>query len=124
MLPLWLQLRDTPRWSGGSVWLHGDMHPGNLLVRDGRLSGVVDFGDLTAGDPASDLAVAWLAFDARGRERFLAALPERYQADAALLRRARGWALSLATAFTAHSDDNPEMAAIGAHAVEEVLSGS
>ncbi len=122
VLPLWLRLRDTPPWSAPLVWLHGDLHPGNLLARDGRLAGVIDFGDLTAGDPASDLAVAWLAFDARGRERFLAALPERYRTDAALLLRARGWALSLATAFTAHSDDNPAMAAIGAHAIREVLA--
>ncbi|HYI33547.1 MAG TPA: aminoglycoside phosphotransferase family protein [Glaciibacter sp.] len=121
MLALWLELRDTPPWSADPVWLHGDLHPGNLLVRDGRLSGVVDFGDLTAGDPATDLALAWLAFDAPGRVSFLAGLPERYQTDALLLCRARGWALSLATAFTAHSDDNPVMAAIGVHAIGQVL---
>lgn len=123
MLALWLELRDAPEWSSDPVWLHGDLHPGNLLVRDGRLAGVVDFGDLTAGDPATDLALAWLAFDAPGRSLFLTALPERYQTDALLLRRARGWALSLATAFTAHSDDNPAMAAIGVHAIGEVLDG-
>lgn len=123
MLALWLRLRDTPRWSAPPVWLHGDLHPANLLGRDGHLAAVIDFGDITAGDPASDLAVAWLAFDAGGRERFLAALPQPYRNDGALLLRARGWALVLATAFTAHSDDNPAMAAIGAHAIREVLDG-
>ena len=43
-----------------AVWIHGDLHPGNLLVRDGRLSGVLDFGDVTAGDPATDLSVGWM----------------------------------------------------------------
>ena len=39
--------------------LHGDLHPANVLVNDGQVSGVIDFGDITAGDPASDLSVAW-----------------------------------------------------------------
>ncbi len=122
LLRLWADLLDIAPWSKEPVWLHGDLHPANLLTRDGRLSGVVDFGDLTSGDPATDLAVAWLAFDREGRRLFLAGLPAVYRADAALLGRARGWALVLATAFATHSDDNPAMAAIGVHAVSEVLA--
>ena len=60
------------RWSRPPVWLHGDPHPWNLVHRDGRLAGLVDFGDVCAGDPASDLAGAWLAFDADQRSRFRA----------------------------------------------------
>jgi aminoglycoside phosphotransferase (APT) family kinase protein len=118
---LWSRLRDTAPWAGPPVWLHGDLHPANLLIRGGRLSGIVDFGDLTAGDPATDLAVAWLAFDANGREKFWSGLPVRYRSDAALRDRAHGWALVMATALAAHSDDNPGMAALGAHAIGEVL---
>lgn len=121
LLPLWIRLRDTAPWGHAPVWLHGDLHPANLLIREGRLAGIVDFGDLTAGDPATDLAVAWLAFDARDRETFWSGLPAQYRTDGALRDRARGWALVMATAFAAHSDDNPGMAALGAHAIGEVL---
>ena len=70
-------------WSGPPVWIHGDLHPCNLLVTDGRLSAVLDFGNLTAGDPATDLSVAWM--------------------------RARGWGLALGLAYLAHSRDNADM---------------
>jgi aminoglycoside phosphotransferase (APT) family kinase protein len=123
LLRLWQVLRETDAWSGPPLWLHGDLHPGNLLVLHGRLAGVIDFGDLTAGDPATDLAVGWLAFDAPARQVFLSRLPSAYRTDQALLARARGWALVLATVFTAHSDDNPEMSAIGRHAIEQILVG-
>jgi aminoglycoside phosphotransferase (APT) family kinase protein len=49
-------------WDGPPIWLHGDLHPFNLVVNQGRLSAVIDFGDLCAGDPATDLAVAWMLF--------------------------------------------------------------
>ena len=57
--------RGTRRWrppgyDGPPVWLHGDLHPANILVSDGQVSGVIDFGDITAGDPADDLSVAWM----------------------------------------------------------------
>lgn len=119
---IWAEVRDTPRWSLPPRWIHGDLHPGNLLMRSGALAGVVDFGDLACGDPATDLAVGWLAFDREARRSFWAGLPSRYRNDADLERRALGWAIVLATAFLAHSDDNPVMAAIGHHAVNEVLA--
>jgi aminoglycoside phosphotransferase (APT) family kinase protein len=121
LLPLWERLRLTEVWRGKPLWLHGDLHPGNLLASEGNLTGVIDFGDLTAGDPATDLATAWLTFDSAGREAFLARLPAAYRSDTALLDRSRGWALSLATAFATLSDDNPAMAATGAHAIDQVL---
>ncbi len=64
----WDRLVATPAWSGPPLWLHGDPHPGNVLVRAGTVSAVIDFGDLTAGDPATDLALAWLAFDRAARD--------------------------------------------------------
>jgi aminoglycoside phosphotransferase (APT) family kinase protein len=71
-------------------WLHGDLHAQNVLIDDGRLSGVIDWGDLAAGDVATDLAGIWSLFDTRAaRERAL----DRYAPDEALAARARGWAI-------------------------------
>ncbi|MFK9733996.1 phosphotransferase, partial [Escherichia coli] len=59
---------------GGGVWFHGDVAAGNLLVRDGRLVGVIDFGCAGVGDPACDLAVAWTLLGGQSREVFRAGL--------------------------------------------------
>jgi aminoglycoside phosphotransferase (APT) family kinase protein len=84
---LWVRAL-TSEWREPVVWLHGDLHPGNLLVRDGRLSAVIDWGLAAVGDPAADLAVAWRWFDGAARAAFRAALP---MDDDAWLRGA-GWA--------------------------------
>ena len=72
---------------GPKVWLHGDLHPDNVLVDAGRLVGVIDFGDLTGGDPATDLASAWLLFDPATADDVLGAYGD---VDADLEARARG----------------------------------
>jgi len=64
LLAVWDAGLDAPPWDGPAVWVHGDLSDGNLLVRDGRLSGVIDWGGLIAGDPAVELMVAWNLFDA------------------------------------------------------------
>ena len=69
--------------------MHGDVAPGNLLVRDGQLHAVIDFGQLAAGDPACDLTVAWTLLDQQGRSVFRAEL----QPDDPTWQRARGWTL-------------------------------
>lgn len=90
---LWDELRELPPWPGPPCWLHGDLHLGNLVVDGrGRLAGVIDFGDLCAGDPATDLAVAWMLADPAGPSRS----PLRADHDDATWGRARGWALTLA----------------------------
>src|SRR5262249_42112900 len=71
------------------VWLHGDVAYGNLLVRDGRLAAVIDFGCSGVGDPACDLAIAWTLFARESRARFRAAL----DVDAQTWARGRGWTL-------------------------------
>ncbi|MEJ0066454.1 MAG: aminoglycoside phosphotransferase family protein [Caulobacteraceae bacterium] len=76
-------------WRGPPVWVHGDIAPGNLLVQDGRLSGVIDFGQACVGDPACDLAIAWTFFEGPSRAAFRAGLP----LDAGTWARGRGWAL-------------------------------
>lgn len=101
----------APAWDGPPVWLHGDVHPGNLVVADGELVAVIDFGDLTAGDPASDLAVAWMLFPPAVRPRFVAATGWD---DPDLWRRARGWAVNLGLAILASSADHPGFADLAA----------
>jgi aminoglycoside phosphotransferase (APT) family kinase protein len=76
-------------WDGPPVWVHGDVAQGNLLVEDGRMSAVIDFGSSGVGDPACDTTIAWTLLAGAGREAFRAALP----ADAATWARGRGWAL-------------------------------
>jgi aminoglycoside phosphotransferase (APT) family kinase protein len=114
---VWQSALDAPVWRGPSLWLHGDLHPANIIARDGRLAGVIDFGDMTAGDPATDLATAWLTFDAEGRSAFIRALAY----DDATWTRARGWAVTMATALLANSGDAPSMRRIGLHAIEQLL---
>ncbi|WGM39466.1 aminoglycoside phosphotransferase family protein [Caulobacter sp. NIBR1757] len=77
------------RFEGPAVWVHGDVAPGNLLVRDGRLCAVIDFGGMAVGDPACDLAVAWAFLEGGARSAFRAGLP----LDAGTWARGRGWAL-------------------------------
>ena len=74
---------------GPPVWFHGDIASGNLLVRDGQLSAVIDFGTSGVGDPACDLVIAWTLLHGGSRARFRAAVAQ----DAATWARARGWAL-------------------------------
>lgn len=81
---------QAPDWTGPSVWLHGDLHPANILTKDGNFCGVVDFGDLCAGDPACDLAAGWLLLPDGAIDRFHQSYSSA--ADTATLRRARGWA--------------------------------
>jgi aminoglycoside phosphotransferase (APT) family kinase protein len=87
---VWEQAVEAPAWDNAPVWLHGDLHPANVVVSDGTLSGVVDFGELCAGDPATDLASAWLLLPAGSASRFFHAYAK---ADKAAIRRARGWAV-------------------------------
>ena len=114
---IWQSALAAPPWAGPPLWLHGDLHPANIIARDGRLAAVIDFGDLTAGDPATDLATAWLTFDADGRRAFVRGLSY----DDATWSRARGWAVTMATALLANSGDAPAMRRIGLNAVEQLL---
>lgn len=92
-----------------AVWFHGDIAPGNLLGRDGRLSAVIDFGLAGVGDPACDLAIAWTWFDHEEREVLRTVL----DVDDATWLRGKGWALWKALI----SLDHPRHGAESAHAL-------
>ncbi|REJ80017.1 MAG: phosphotransferase [Acidobacteria bacterium] len=109
---LWTQSLELPPWRAAPAWVHGDLHLFNLLTdptRDGRLAAVIDFGDLCAGDPATDLAVAWMLFDASDRER----LRRTSGCDDATWGRARGWAVAFAVVYLAHAAQDPEIGQLG-----------
>ncbi len=92
-------------------WLHGDLHPRNILVERGVLSGVIDWGDVTTGDVATDLASFWMLFDdPQARTDGLA----HYGATAPQIARAQGWAVLFGTALLETGlTDHPRHAAIG-----------
>ncbi len=77
------------RWHGSPVWVHGDMSAGNLLVKKGKLCAVIDFGQLSVGDPACDLAIAWTMFKGESRKVFRKMLP----LDEGTWARGRAWTL-------------------------------
>jgi aminoglycoside phosphotransferase (APT) family kinase protein len=117
----WQESLDAPAWDGAEVWVHGDLLPGNLLVVDGRLSAVIDFGGLNVGDPACDLQPAWNVFAGESRRRFRAEL----EVDDASWLRGRGWALYQAvSALPYYWDTNPGMIRQASHALAQVLAAT
>lgn len=116
MLARWHELVDVEPWPYAPTWIHGDLHGANLLVDRGEISGVIDFGDVCAGDPATDLSIAWSMFDADDRDVFRSAAGRgEHVVDDATWQRAEAWALHFAVIYTLHSADNPTMGAIGDH---------
>jgi aminoglycoside phosphotransferase (APT) family kinase protein len=104
---------------GAPVWVHGDVAVGNLLIKTGRLSAVIDFGCSSIGDPACDLVMAWTFFSGESREAFRATLG----LDQATWARARGWALWKALITLAeHIEGNPVKAAEARRVITEVLA--
>jgi aminoglycoside phosphotransferase (APT) family kinase protein len=106
------------RWTGPPVWLHGDIAPGNLVLRDGRLAGVIDFGTAAVGDPACDLVLAWTFLAGEARAAFRAALP----ADPGGWARARGWALWKAVITLAAGTGTDAAGIVQARVIEAVLA--
>jgi aminoglycoside phosphotransferase (APT) family kinase protein len=121
----WAAALAVPPWDGPPLWLHGDPHPANILVHDGAVSGVLDFGDITAGDPASDLSLAWMLLPPARHGEFRAAyaravaVPEA--AGDGTWARARGWAVNLGVVFLAWSADNPRLHAVGERTLAAAL---
>jgi len=107
-------------WNRPPVWLHGDVSAGNLLVKGGRLSAVIDFGMLGVGDPACDLSIAWTLFSGESRKAFRAMLP----LDAGTWARGRAWTLWKVLIVAAGlTETNAVEAARPWRVIDEVLEG-
>jgi aminoglycoside phosphotransferase (APT) family kinase protein len=123
LLTIWERAVAAPVYYGPPIWMHGDLHPINVLATPaGGLAAVLDFGDLGGGDPACDLAAGWLFFDAGQRARFRERIGTTAPHDDDTWTRALGWVVAEASAFLMNSEDAPVLDAIGNHAVEQLLT--
>jgi len=118
----WEASAAAPAWPGPPLWIHGDLHPGNVVMKGGDLVAVLDFGDVCAGDPATDLAAAWLLLAARVRPVFRRRVEEAGLVDRDVWSRAQGWALALAVIWLAHASDDTQVTRECVWTVSEVLA--
>jgi aminoglycoside phosphotransferase (APT) family kinase protein len=116
----WESALRSPEWEHPPVWIHGDLDSRNLLVEEGRLSGVIDWGGLGVGDPACDVMVAWKVLSADTRDIFRTAL----SVDESTWARARGWALSQALVALSYYtlETNPVLVVEAQRWMAEVLA--
>ena len=115
----WERALDAPAWKGTPVWIHTDLLRSNLLVHDGRLRAVIDFGGVGVGDPAADVIAAWSVFSHTGRAVFRDAL----DVDGGMWNRARGFALHQAAMIIPYyAETNPRFVALAKRTVEQVLA--
>lgn len=119
----WRRSAGSPPYEGPPVWLHGDLHPLNLLAdhaTEPGLRAVIDWGDLCRGDPATDLAIAWLGFDERGRTAFRTAAAARHPPGDPVWERARGWAVSLGLVFLLDAVPGTTTHGVGEHLLTQL----
>lgn len=91
-MDLWIRALNT-KWNKAPVWIHGDFAIGNMLMQNGKLSAVIDFGGMSMGDPACDLVIAWTFLNGKSREIFI----KEMNLDEDTWVRAKAWALWKAT---------------------------
>jgi aminoglycoside phosphotransferase (APT) family kinase protein len=119
MMAAWEEAAAAAPWNGAPVWVHGDLHTHNLLVENGRITGVIDFGCLSVGDPAADLMAAWTVLPASSRRIFR----DCVEADDASWLRGRGTALSTAAmALPYYRQRDPALAELSRRTIAEVLA--
>jgi aminoglycoside phosphotransferase (APT) family kinase protein len=115
----WEAALRAPEWQRPPVWIHGDIDSRNLLVEQGRLNAVIDFGCLGVGDPACDLMIAWTLLSGDARDLFRAALA----VDDSTWARGRGWALSWALiALPYYLNTNPVIVRDARRTISEILA--
>ncbi|MWV46271.1 phosphotransferase [Paenibacillus sp. HJL G12] len=116
LLEIWERSLST-KYQSAPLWLHGDVAVGNLLVQDGRLCGVIDFGTMGVGDPSSDLVMAWNFFDDDSRVIFLNSM----NMDEDTVDRARGWALWKALITYSWNEKGSELSNWGRHVMDVII---
>jgi len=119
LIRAWESALAAPEWDRTPGWIHGDLLPGNVLIHEGQLAAVIDFGGSGLGDPAADLLPAWSLFPAGPRETYRRALG----VDDGTWLRGRGWALSVALLIIPYyRQTNPAFSAMASGVVREVLA--
>lgn len=118
---LWEAALKIPTWEKAPVWLHGDIHAGNLLVQNKKITGVIDFGMSGVGDPACDLMIGWMLFKEDARETFR----NVFNPDKSMWDRARGCALHFGImAYSYYKNRDPFLAGLAKKTLEEVITES
>jgi len=119
LLAIWDDSLAATPWTGTDLWAHCDLMPGNLIIQNGRLVGVIDFDIMNVGDPAADLMVAWNLLDEPGRHAFR----EGLRPDPSQWRRGRGHALASAVAaLPYYRDTNPGFAEVARYTIRQLLN--
>ncbi|HEV2402630.1 MAG TPA: aminoglycoside phosphotransferase family protein [Candidatus Saccharimonadales bacterium] len=114
----WDHVLSLPQWESKPVWIHGDLHPGNLLVSNDHISAVIDWGSCGVGDPAVDCMFAWTVLDARSRHIFRNIV----KPDEATWERGRGWAFTMGiVAYPYYKVSNPTFAKVAKRAMDEAM---
>lgn len=115
----WDAARQVVEGAGEQTWIHTDLQPGNLLIAEARLAGVIDWGGIAIGDPAVDLIVAWNLLEDKGR----AAFRDAVGVDQATWERGRAWALSIGIiAYPYYVHTNPALARVSRYQIEQVVA--
>jgi aminoglycoside phosphotransferase (APT) family kinase protein len=116
---IWEECLQAFPWDKPPVWIHGDLLPANLLIQEGKLSAIIDFGLMGTGDPACDLIPAWSLLTANTRDIFRMTVG----VDDATWIRGQGWALSIALIILPYYwDMNPGLVAVGKRMIDEILN--
>ncbi len=116
---VWDALSTAPRWDGTPVWMHGDLLPANLIIREDKLAAVIDFGGTGIGDPAMDVVPAWSVFGAAARAVYREALA----VEDGTWQRAKAYALHQALiGIPYYAETNPEFVKMALRTVNEILS--
>jgi aminoglycoside phosphotransferase (APT) family kinase protein len=116
LLGIWEEALEAPDWRGPPTWFHGDLHQANVVVLDGRVSAIIDFDHVGAGDPACDLMIAWTMLSDAERPAFRA----RLRIDDATWERGRGWALNLGVAAVASGGPRDPLTKVGERALDQL----
>jgi aminoglycoside phosphotransferase (APT) family kinase protein len=112
-------LANPSLWNNAPVWIHADLHAGNILVKESKITAVIDFGMAGIGDPACDIMTAWTMLSDQTRTIFRSIV----NVDNATWERGRGWALSFGLiALPSYKDTNPVLANIALNTINEVLA--
>jgi len=118
LLKIWEQALGVEPLAGSPVWVHGDIHAANIIVKNGRLAGIIDFGLMGVGDPACDLAPGWSFLPTYARDLFR----EAANVDEATWQRGKGWGLYIGViALSYYRGQNQTLSGIAEKAIRAVI---